>query len=192
MAVASYGDMAEEPNPVHFKTRAQWRRWLKKNHASAQEIWLLYYKKHTGKASVPYDDAVEEALCFGWIDGKVRTIDQDRYAQRFSVRRPRSKYSQANIERLRALVRQGRVAKDILPSLPDLAKDVFDIAPDILQAIKANKKAWRNFRRFSQPYVRIRIAFIDAARKRPDEFHKRLAHCPTRGGSEALAFRRRL
>jgi uncharacterized protein YdeI (YjbR/CyaY-like superfamily) len=149
---------------------------LKKNYKSKTEIWLVYYKKHTSKLRISYNDAVEEALCFGWIDSTVRTIDEDSFAQKFSVRRPRSKYSQANLERLRALAEQGKVAKDVLESLPDLSREALAIPADILKAIKARKEAWKNFQRFSQSYVRIRIAYIEAARKRPAEFEKRLSH----------------
>ena len=156
--------------------RRQWHAWLKRNYRSKTEIWLVYNKKHTGKPRISYNDAVEEALCFGWIDSTVRTIDEDRFAQRFSVRRTRSTYSQANLERLRALVKQGRVAKDVLESLPDFSEERFAIPADILRVIKANRRAWSNLQRFSESYVRIRIAYIDGARKRPSEFKKRLAH----------------
>ena len=156
--------------------RSEWRAWLRSNYNSTYEVWLVYYKKHTGKPRISYNDAVEEALCFGWIDRTVRTLDEDRFAQRFSVRRTGSHYSQANVERLRALLKEGKVAKDVMESLPDLSGHIFIIPADILKAIKSNAKAWRNFQRFSPPYVRIRVAFIDGARNRPAEFKKRLSH----------------
>lgn len=161
---------------LHVSDRSHWRAWLRTHYKSRTEIWLVYHKKHTGKPRIAYNDAVEEALCFGWIDSTVRTIDEDRFAQRFSVRRPGSKYSRANLERLRALAEQGKVAKDVLASLPDLSSKDFVVPADILKAIKANKQAWKNFQDFSQSYVRIRVAYIDGARKRPAEFQKRLAH----------------
>lgn len=161
---------------LHVSTRSLWRAWLRKHYHTEKEIWLVFFKKHTGKQRISYNDAVEEALCFGWIDSTVRTVDPDSYAQRFSPRRPRSQYSQANIERLRTLVRQKRVARDVLPSLPDLAVERFVVPPDIRRAIRANGQAWRNFRRFPEAYVRIRIAYIEGARRRPAEFKKRLAH----------------
>jgi uncharacterized protein YdeI (YjbR/CyaY-like superfamily) len=161
---------------LHVTTRAAWRAWLKANYKSRTEIWLVYYRKGSGKPRLAYNDAVEEALCFGWIDSIVRSIDTARFAQRFSVRKPGSKYSQANLERLRALVRRRRVMRDVLPTIPDLAKAEFKIPADILGAIRANRKAWKHFRDFSPAYVRIRIAYIDGARRRPAEFRKRLAH----------------
>ena len=136
----------------------------------------MYAKKHTGKPRISYNDAVEEALCFGWIDSIVRTIDKDRFTQRFSVRKSKSSYSQPNRERLRALVAKGKVMPEVLENLPDLSEDAFEIAPDILEAIKANQQAWKNFQGFSNPYIRIRIAYIDAGRARPEEFEKRLAN----------------
>jgi len=156
--------------------RREWRAWLKKHYKSEKEIWLAYPKKHTGLPRILYNDAIEEALCFGWIDSTVRTIDKDRYAQRFSPRNPKSPYSQANKERLRALIRRGLVAKDVAATLGDLGGGKFEIPPDILDAIEANPGARKNFQRFSPAYVRIRIAFIDAARNRPREFAKRLKY----------------
>jgi uncharacterized protein YdeI (YjbR/CyaY-like superfamily) len=161
---------------LHVTTRAAWRAWLKANYKSRTEVWLVYSRKSTGKPRLAYNDAVEEALCFGWIDSLVRSIDQNRFAQRFSVRKPGSRYSQANLERLRALVRKRRVMRDVLPTLPDLSASAFQIPGDILRAIRANRRAWKHFRGFSPAYIRIRIAFIDGARRRPAEFRKRLAH----------------
>lgn len=161
---------------LYVTNRTQWRSWLKKNRRSKDEVWLVYYKKSSGKPRISYNDAVEEALCFGWIDSKVKSIDQEKFAQRFSVRKPGSRYSQANLERLRALAQQGKVLKVVLGTLPASTEASFRVPPDILQAIRKNRQAARNFAGFSQPYIRIRIAFIDAVRHRPAEFHKRLAH----------------
>jgi len=166
----------DEARLLYVTNREEWRDWLKKHYRSEKEVWLAYYKKHSGKPRISYNDAVEEALCFGWIDSTVKSIDRDRFAQRFSSRKPKSPYSQANKERLRELVKQGRVVKEVLAALGDLAEEQFEVPPDILEAIKANKKAWENYQGFSEAYVRIRIAFIDAARKRPEEFKKRLSH----------------
>lgn len=161
-------------NTFHTASRAEWRKWLKKNYKTEKEIWLVYYKKDSGRPRIAYNDAVEEALCFGWIDSTVRKLDEERFAQKFSPRKPKSGYSQANKERLRKLIAEGKVAKDVLATLGDLAEEKFEIPTDILKAIKANKTAWKNFQNFSETYKRIRIAFIDGARKRPEEFKKRL------------------
>lgn len=153
-----------------------WRKWLKANYKTEKEIWLVYYKKETGKPRIEYNDAVEEALCFGWIDSIIKKIDDERTVQRFSPRKPKSSYSQANIERLRYLVEKKKVVKEVAETLRDVLNQEFVIPPDILNAIKANKQAWKNFQKFSDSYIRIRVAFIDGARKRPEEFKKRLHH----------------
>jgi uncharacterized protein YdeI (YjbR/CyaY-like superfamily) len=161
---------------LHVTNPKDWRDWLKKNYKTEKEIWLVYYKKGTGKPRIEYNDAVEQALCFGWIDSIVKTVDEERTVQRFSPRKPKAKYSQANIERLRALVAQKKVLKEVAETLGDVLNDEFVIPPDILRAIKANDEAWKNFQKFSDSYKRIRIAFIDGARKRPEEFKKRLRY----------------
>ena len=89
----------------------EWRAWLKAHYKTESEIWLVYYKKHTGKPRIAYNDAVEQALCFGWIDSIIKKLDEERSAQRFSPRKPKSGYSQANIERLRHLVAQGKSSR---------------------------------------------------------------------------------
>jgi uncharacterized protein YdeI (YjbR/CyaY-like superfamily) len=161
---------------LHVTQRKAWRAWLKKHHRSETEIWLVYYKKATGKPRIAYNDAVEEALCFGWIDSVVKSLDSQRSAQRFSPRRPGAPYSQANKERLRALVARGQVIRSVRDGLGDVLSEKFVIPPDILRALRANKTAWKNFQKFSPAYRRIRVAFIDGARRRPVEFRKRLRY----------------
>jgi uncharacterized protein YdeI (YjbR/CyaY-like superfamily) len=161
---------------LYVADRKKWRAWLRKNYKKAKEIWLVYYKKGSGKPRIEYNDAVEEALCFGWIDSTVRTIDEKRFAQRFSPRKPKSKYSPANKERLRSLLKKKKVIKEVRDTLDELQEDKFTIPKDILTEIKANKQAWKHFQKFSDAYKRIRIGFIEGARKRPAEFKKRLAH----------------
>jgi uncharacterized protein YdeI (YjbR/CyaY-like superfamily) len=170
--------LTEYLNPkllLHVTERRQWRAWLRKHHKSQREIWLVFNKKHTGRPRISYNDAVEEALAFGWIDSTVRKVDESRYAQRFTPRRPGSPYSQANLERLRAMARQGKVAKNVLAKLGDvITVEELRIPPDILQALKADQAVWKNFRAFSESYKRIRIGYIEGARDRSDEFAKRL------------------
>jgi uncharacterized protein YdeI (YjbR/CyaY-like superfamily) len=161
---------------LYITDRKDWRDWLKKNYKTEPEIWLVFPKKATGKPRIEYNDAVEEALCFGWIDSIQKKLDGDHTVQRFSPRKPKAKYSQANIERLRYLVAKKKVIKEVADTLEDVLNAEFVIPPDILNAIKANKTAWKNFQTFSDPYVRIRVAFIDGARSRPEEFKKRLRH----------------
>jgi len=161
---------------IYVTTRKEWRAWLQENYQTAREIWLVYYRKHTGTPRIPYNDAVEEALCFGWIDSTTKTIDDERYAQRFTPRKPRSPYSQTNIERLRRLNDQGKVIPEVLATIGEVVAQEFEFPADIMEALQANEQAWENFQRYSGPYQRIRVAFIDSGRRCPGEFEKRLNH----------------
>lgn len=166
----------DESQLLYVSSRDEWRQWLQEHYKSANEVWLVFYKKHTGKPRISYNDAVEEALCFGWIDSTVRSIDADKFAQRFTPRKRKAAYSQANQERLRELVRQGKVIEEVLATLGELNEERFEVPADILEAVRANEQAWRNFQGFSEAYIRVRVAFIEAARKRPQEFAKRLRY----------------
>jgi uncharacterized protein YdeI (YjbR/CyaY-like superfamily) len=159
---------------LRVTNRKDWRKWLHEHYKTEKEIWLVYPKKETGKPRIAYNDAVEEALCFGWIDSTLKTLDKEHTAQRFSPRKPKSKYSPANKERLRKLVKGHKVIKAVRETLGDILEEKFEIPKDILKAIKANKLAWKNFQKFSDAYKRIRIGFVEGARKRPAEFKKRL------------------
>ena len=135
----------DEPNTLYVATREKWRQWLAENYGTASEVWLMYYRVHTGIPRIPYNDAVEEALCFGWIDSNTRTIDEDRYAQRFTPRNPRSKYSQTNVERLRRMIEQGKVMPEVLDAVRDVVAEEYAFPPDIMAALQANEQAWENF-----------------------------------------------
>jgi uncharacterized protein YdeI (YjbR/CyaY-like superfamily) len=160
---------------LHVTNRQDWRRWLKEHYKKTKEIWLVYYKKETGKPRIVYNDAVEEALCFGWIDSIVKTLDENDCAKIFT-QKLKSKYSPANKERLRKLIKQRKVIKEVRQTSGDISEEKFEIPKDILKAIKADEEAWKNFQKFSNAYKRIRIGFIDGARKRPEEFKKRLRY----------------
>ena len=161
-------------NTLYVTTRQEWRDWLAAHYQSEAEVWLIYYRKATGKARIPYNTAVEEALCCGWIDSINKGMDEERLAQRFTPRKLKSDYSQTNIERLRKLVAAGRVMPEVQASLSDLLTQEFDYPEDIVAALRAHDEAWRNFQRYAGSYQRIRIAYVETARKRPGEFEKRL------------------
>ncbi len=154
--------------------RSEWRQWLAENYKTAEEIWLVYPRKHSGKPRIRYNDAVEEALCFGWIDSINKKLDEDNTAQRFTPRKPRSGYSQTNKERLRRLVGQGKVLPEFLDKVNEVLAEPFLYPDDIKAALQANGQAWANFQIFSPSYQRIRIAYVETGRKRPGEFEKRL------------------
>lgn len=161
---------------MYFARRSEWRDWLKENFDKKTEIWLVYPKKSTGKMRIQYNDAVEEALCFGWIDSTVKSLDEGHTMQRFTPRKPRSKYSQANKERLRWLADKKMIHPNLIKEVKSVINDEFIFPSDILDTIKKEEKVLKNFEAFSESYKRIRIAYIDGARERPDEFKKRLTN----------------
>jgi uncharacterized protein YdeI (YjbR/CyaY-like superfamily) len=169
---------------LYVKDRRHWRAWLAKHHKTAPEIWLIYYKKASGKPRIPYNDAVDEALCYGWIDSITKSVDQDRWAQRFSPRRPASRLSDMNRERVRRLIAARRMTKAGLERIAhafDHKKEMkrrpkWRIPADILGAIKRDRTVWRHFQAFPESYKRIRIGWIAAARPRAEIFRQRLRH----------------
>ena len=173
---------------LYVSNRKKWRSWLAKNHRSAAEIWLVYYKKHSGKPRIPYNDAVEEALCYGWIDSILKPKNEECYVQRFSPRRKNSKLSEMNKERVRRLIKNKRMTRFGLESIQHhLAQSPhkysalqnlkhFALPKDILIILKSDPVVWRNFEKFPESYKRIRIGWIDTARQHPEIFNQRLRY----------------
>lgn len=161
---------------LNIKTRSEWRNWLQQNFNIENEVWLVYAKKSTGEQRIQYNDAVEEALCFGWIDSTNKTLDKDHTIQRFTPRHTKSSYSQPNKERLKYLAENNLIHYSLLKTVQEIISNEYVFPLDILEEIKKDKISWTNFVRFSEPYKRIRIAYIDSARKRPEEFTKRLTN----------------
>ena len=158
----------------YFTDRQEWRNWLENNFEARNEIWLEYPKKETGKKRILYNDAVEEALCFGWIDTTVKSLNGETTIQRFCKRRNNSSYSHANKERLKWLVENGLIHKSVFEDIKKVTKEKFIFSGDIVEKLKTDKNTWKNFQKMSESYKRIRIAYIESARKRPEEFEKRL------------------
>ncbi len=159
---------------LYCSERAAWRRWLAEHFEDREEIWFVFPTKEAGEPAVSYNDAVEEALCFGWIDGQAGTLDETHHVRRFTPRRRGSPYSRPNIERLIRLDRQDLIHPKVRPTVLDLIKTPFVFPADILDAIRRDPAAWAHYAALPEPYKRIRVAYIDAARKRPAEFEKRL------------------
>jgi uncharacterized protein YdeI (YjbR/CyaY-like superfamily) len=159
---------------LYVTTRDEWRKWLSENHTAKKEIWLISYSKDSDKPSIPYLYAVEEALCFGWIDGIAKKLDSERSAQRFTPRRPKSNWTELNKERAKRLIQSGKMTEAGSKVLPDLSPNSFQIPKDILEALQANIQTWNNFQRFPDVYKRIRIGYIEEVRKQPGVFQKRL------------------
>lgn len=154
--------------------RSEWRRWLSENFEAKTEVWFVFPTKESGEAALSYNDAVEEALCFGWIDSITGHIDETHGIRRFTPRKDFSYYSRPNIERLIWLDKQGLIHPQVRPSVVEVIEAEYVFPEDIIEAVKADETAWENYQKFSEPYKRIRVAYIDAARKRPEEFQKRL------------------
>ncbi len=161
---------------VYFADRQSWRAWLAENYDKEKEIWLIYPKKCSGKPRILYNDAVEEALCFGWIDSTAKRIDEVSYAQRFSPRNPKTSYSEANKQRLRKLANEGKVIPSVMAAIEGWLVEEFIVPSDVLEKLEADPEVWRNFQNFSDSYKRIRIAYIEGARNRPEQFQRRLRH----------------
>ncbi len=169
---------------LHVADRKEWRAWLRKNHRKTDEIWLVYYKKTTGKPCVDYTDSVEEALCFGWIDGLKKSLDNERYTYRFTPRRPNSQWSERNIGLAKQLIADGKMAsaglnafehkkpydKRILKALK--AKEI-PLTPKIAKWLRANKKAWENFNNLAPSYKKHYAGWLRSA-KREETLERRL------------------
>jgi uncharacterized protein YdeI (YjbR/CyaY-like superfamily) len=152
--------------------RAAWRDWLERNNQSAGEVWLLFDSR-AEVSTLSYLDAVEEALCFGWIDSIGKRFSGDEVAQRFTPRKPRSNWTELNKARVRRLIRLGLMTDAGRATLPDLDKP-FAVADDIAQALQAEPHAWSNFEAFPELYRRVRLGYIEEMRKNPVEFERRL------------------
>ncbi|MBQ9429906.1 MAG: YdeI/OmpD-associated family protein [Clostridia bacterium] len=164
----------DEKRILYCADRAQWRDWLSAHFETENEIWFVFPTVDAGEDGVSYNDAVEEALCFGWIDGRAGTLDKTHQLRRFTPRRQGSAYSQPNIERLIFLDAHGLIHPKIRPSVEAVIEKPFVFPKDILDALRRDAAVWENYQKFTPSYRRIRVAYIDAARKRPAEFQKRL------------------
>jgi uncharacterized protein YdeI (YjbR/CyaY-like superfamily) len=171
-------------NTLYVNNRKDWREWLEKNHATSKEIWLIYYKKHSGKSRIPYDDAVEEALCFGWIDSIIKKIDDEKYAQKFTPRKENSMWSESNKKRVNLMIGQGKMTKAGLALIRVAKKngkwnEVFpreefsEIPGELKIVLEKNKKARENFHALAPSYKKQYIGWIVTA-KRPETREKRL------------------
>jgi uncharacterized protein YdeI (YjbR/CyaY-like superfamily) len=176
------GCMRQEP--VFFEDRKAWRRWLEKYHDKRSEVWILTFKTHTGRKCVSYSDALDEALCYGWIDSRVRRIDDEKHLWRFAPRRLDSIWSLSNRRRAENLIsrglmtdhglkkieagkRSGEWAKAISPSMPP------KMPKEMKEALMMNKKAWKNFQAFAKSYRTTYIYWVLTA-KREETKRKRI------------------
>lgn len=175
-AAGQVATAASPPVLLHFENRSEWRSWLKKNHAKMAEVWFTHYKAATGKASVRYEEAVEEALCFGWVDGKKKSIDSERYAYRYTPRGPKSTWSVLNIQRAQRLITENKMTEAGLKAFSGHEKRKTIPLPTLLpknlqQCFESNETAWKNFERFPAGYKKLCIGWVAIARK--EETQKR-------------------
>lgn len=180
--------MKENSDRFHPLTRAEWREWLASHHKQEAGVWMISYKKHTGKPKVEYDEAVEEALCFGWVDSKPGKLDDDRTMLWFAPRKPKSAWAKTNKTRVKKLIEAGLMHSSGLEKI-EIAKkngswtkldDVEKlIIPDDLNiALKANPPANNNFEAFPKSVKRGILEWIIQAKK-PDTRKNRIEQTAT-------------
>jgi len=168
---------------LYIPDRDQWRKWLTKNHDREESgIWLVFYKKKTNKPSLEYEHAVEEAICFGWIDSIIKKIDEARYVRKFTPRKPGSFWSQLNKKRVAMMIKQGLMTKAGLEKVMIAKKEGFwdkdprptiprDVPDEFAAALSKNKKAKENFDKLALTYRRHYIGWIVTAKR--DQTKKR-------------------
>ena len=175
--------MTRMTKQLYFANRDDWRAWLEQNHATEREAWLAHYKKHTGIHGISYEDAVEEALYFGWIDGLLRSIDSDKYALRYSPRRRNAIWSEVNKKRAERMIDQGRMTQAGLTKIEQAKesgewhnatlREMLEIPPDLEKALAADKEAKQNFER-SAPSRRKQLIWWVTSAKREETRERRI------------------
>jgi uncharacterized protein YdeI (YjbR/CyaY-like superfamily) len=170
--------------PLFFPTPADFRAWLERNHDSAPELLVGFYKKGSGRPSITWPESVDEALCFGWIDGIRRTIDDESYTIRFTPRRPRSYWSAVNLKRIEELLKLGRMRPAGILAFEgrdpqrtyshQQGKQGLKLAPAYEQKLRANAKAWSFFQSQAPYYQRMMTRWVMTAKKEETQL-KRLS-----------------
>ena len=168
-----------------FATPDELRAWLERNHDTAQELFVGFYKKGSGKPSLTWSDSVDEALCFGWIDGVRRSIDEESYVIRFTPRKPRSTWSAVNVRKVGELTRQGRMTPAGIAAFEarsEARTGIYSheqaetpvLEPDQERRFRANRKAWAFFQAQPPSYQKTAVWLVVSAKK-PETREKRLA-----------------
>jgi uncharacterized protein YdeI (YjbR/CyaY-like superfamily) len=170
--------MAGTLNTLDVRTRKQWRHWLAEHHASNPGIWLVRHKRHTSVTSMPYEDLVREALCFGWIDSLIKRLDDDRYAIKVTPRKPTSKWSDINRRRWNELKAAGLLAAAGHAAAPTGSRyaptpSIPELPAYVARAFRTNIRAWQFFQALAPTYRRDFVAWIHRA-KRPETRERRI------------------
>jgi uncharacterized protein YdeI (YjbR/CyaY-like superfamily) len=169
---------------LYVADRGRWRDWLSKNHGTEAGVWLVFYKKETSRPTIAYEVAVEEALCFGWIDSIIKNVDAARYARKFTPRSDKSKWSPLNKKRASKMIKEGRMTKIGLAKIETAKKTglwdkddrpqiSLDVPPEFAKALACNKKAKESFDTLAPSYRKHYIAWISIA-KRPETTKRRI------------------
>lgn len=170
---------------LYVKNREEWCKWLEEYHKSVDGIWLIYYKKPSGKPRISYNDAVEEALCFGWIDSKIKRVNDDYYIQWFTPRRHGSRWSELNIKRAEKMIKEGRMRQEGLSVYkewmrkPQQINNVkseanLSVPDDLMSALRNNPEAFNNFVNFPQGCRKLYVFWLNDA-KRDETRRSRIA-----------------
>jgi uncharacterized protein YdeI (YjbR/CyaY-like superfamily) len=170
--------MAEQLITLDIRNRRQWRTWLGTHHASSPGVWLVFHKDHTSVKSIAYEDSVREALCFGWIDSLIKRLDDERYARKFTPRKPTSKWSDINRQRWTELNAAGYLAEAGLATAPSAntygpRPVIPDMPAYITNALKTNAKAWDFFTALAPGQRRLFVVWIHTG-KRPETRENRI------------------
>ena len=163
--------MATENKIKYFENREDWRKWLMDNFETEDEIWFVFPLKSSGEKSIAYNDAVEEALCFEWIDSTIKPLDKEHRIQRFTPRKPKSTYSQANKERLKWLLANKMIHPEFEDKIRTVLSDPFIFPNDIMDRLKEDEIAWRNYRHFSDT-LRLHRAACSASASFSSSVHR--------------------
>ena len=170
------GNALNEGKPLlHLKTREEWRAWLERNHDKSDGVWFVSWKKATGRPVIPYTNAVDEALCFGWIDSKVKRLDEERAMRMFTPRNPKSQWSRINKNKVARLLEQGLMTaagmKFVKAAKADGSWNVSDeiedlvIPPDLASALAENHAAGEYFRNLPDSWKKSSLWWIKSARR---------------------------
>src|SRR3984957_20266772 len=155
---------------VFAKDRAEWRRWLAKNFARSGGIWLAFYKKASGKQTISYDHAVEEALCFGWVDGMKKKLDEECYAFRFTPRKAKSAWAKSNLQRVERLMAEGKMMSAGLDAYNSSNRREVPPIPTVMpkaleEKFRGQRAAWSNYEKFPPGYRRMTAGWVASAKK---------------------------
>ena len=160
---------------LYFKNSREWRKWLEMNYDRENEAWLIHYKKRSGKSGVSYSEALDEALCFGWIDSRLKRIDEERFVLKYSPRKSKSVWSKVNKERAERLIEAGRMTDAGLAKIEEAKeRGLWDTAytnkvrermpSDLKKALLTDKNVWNNFQGFANSYRNMYIGWVKSAK----------------------------